>query len=338
MTSLTGAVTLFAGSPTGASGTTNGTGSAALFFTPDGITSDGTNLYVADQNNNQIRKIVISTGAVTLLAGSPTGVAGTTNATGTAALFNNPMGITTDGTNLYVTESVNNDIRKIVISTGAVTLFAGSPTQTAGMTNGTGSGALFSNPLGITTDGTNLYVADYNNNQIRQIVIATGVTSLLAGSTAGTAGMTNGTGTGASFRNPRDVATDGTNLYVTDQNNNQIRKIVIATGATSLLAGSTAGTGGMVNGTGTGATFNMPLGLATDNTNLYISDYGNNQIRKLVISTGAVSLLAGSATGAVGMANGTGSAASFNGPAGLCLVNGALYVGDFWNNEVRQIK
>jgi len=110
-TTTSGAVTTVAG--TGSSGSANGTGTSASFNTPVGITTDGTNLYVADYDNHLIRKIVISTGVVTTLAG--TGSSGSVDGTGTSASFSSPTGITTDGTNLYVADTNNNLIRKIVL-------------------------------------------------------------------------------------------------------------------------------------------------------------------------------------------------------------------------------
>ena len=104
--SLSTAVTTLAGS---SEGSTDATGTSASFKSPNGITTDGTNLYVTE-GNHRIRKIVISTGVVTTLAGSSSG---STDATGTSASFNNPIGITTDGTNLYVTDTNNHRIRKI---------------------------------------------------------------------------------------------------------------------------------------------------------------------------------------------------------------------------------
>ena len=239
-----GAVTTLAG--TGSSGSANGTGTSASFGYPRGITRDGTNLYVSDTDNDLIRKIVISTGAVTTLAG--TGSSGSANGTGTSASFNYPRGITTDGTNLYVADGDNHLIRKIVISTGAVTKVAG--TGYAGSHNdancGTiggciGSESWFRYPGRITTDGTNIYVTDLGNHRIRKIVISSSDTgghgfynrvSTVAG-TASTDGFTcctsgsadNSTGTSASFNTPKGITTDGTNLYVTDLNNNLIRKI-----------------------------------------------------------------------------------------------------------------
>jgi len=186
--SLSAVVTTLAGS---SQGYTDATGTSATFNYPNGITTDGTNLYVADQSNHRIRKIVISTGVVTTLAGSSSGY---TDATGTSARFSYPRGITTDGTNLYVADKFNNRIRKIVISTGVVTTLAGS---SSGNTDATGTSASFNNPMGITTDGTNLYVADSSNHRIRKIVISTGAVTTVAGT--GSSGSANGTGTSASF-------------------------------------------------------------------------------------------------------------------------------------------
>ncbi|MFA6015709.1 MAG: hypothetical protein WC742_11645 [Gallionellaceae bacterium] len=215
----TGAVTTLAGSNATA-GFADSTGTAAAFRSPAGITTDGTNLYVADANNYRIRKIVIATGVVTTLAGS--GTAAFADGTGAAAAFRTTTCITTDGTHLYVADTGNYRIRKIVIATGEVTTLAGR--GTAGFANGTGTAAAFNSPLGITTDGTNLYVADTNNGRIRKIVIATGEVTTLAGS--GSWGyFADGTGTAATFHSPHGITTDGTNLYVADWLHDRIRKI-----------------------------------------------------------------------------------------------------------------
>jgi len=210
---------------------------------------------------------------VTTLAGSSTGYAD--NATGTSASFDTPYGITTDGTNLYVTDHGNHRIRKIVIDNGTVTTLAGS---SSGNTDATGTSASFNYPTGITTDGTNLYVSDQSNQRIRKIVISTGVVTTLAGS--GSQGLgDHPTGTSASFKYPNEITTDGTNLYVADQSNHRIRKIVIDNGTVTTLAGSSIGYAD--NATGTSASFSEPFGITTDGTNLYVSDPGNHRIRKI---------------------------------------------------------
>jgi sugar lactone lactonase YvrE len=329
---LTAAVTTLAGIA-GSSGSTDGTGAAVRFNFPFGMTADGTNLYVVDSSNHTIRKIVISTGEVTTLAGTA-GYQGSADGTGAAARFYYPYGITTDGTNLYVADSGNNTIRKIVISTGAVTTLAGTA-QSVGSSDGNGAVARFNNPFGITTDGTNLYVADSWNHTIRKIVISTGEVTTLAG-TAGYQGSTDGTGAAARFYYPYGITTDGTNLYIADTSNCTIRKIVISTGEVTTLAG-TAGLGGSTDGTGAAARFYLPYGITTDGTNLYVADSVNQLIRKIVISTGEVTTLAGTA-GASGSADGTGAAARFNYPYGITTDGTNLYVADSGNNTIRKIQ
>ena len=160
--------------------------------------------------------------------------------------------------------------------------------------DGTGAAARFNGPYGITSDGTNLYVADRSNHTIRQVVISTGVVTTLAG-TAGTLGTTDGTGATARFNLPSGITTDGTNLYVTDTGNHTLRKIVIASGVVTTIAG-TAGISGIIDATiGTDARFNLPSGITTDGTNIYVADTGNHTLRKVAISSGAVTTIAGAA-------------------------------------------
>ncbi|SVE13162.1 uncharacterized protein METZ01_LOCUS466016, partial [marine metagenome] len=175
-----------------------------------------------------IRKIVIDNGTVTTIAG--TGNACTSNcdhATGTSAGFSGPVGITTDGTNLYVADAHNDTIRKIVIDNGTVTTLAGTGSAcTSNCDHATGTSAGFNNPYGITTDGTNLYVADYGIHRIRKIVIDNGTVTTLAGTgSLCRTNCDNATGTSAGFYRPIDITTDGTNLYVLDYVKNRIRKI-----------------------------------------------------------------------------------------------------------------
>ena len=254
----TGEVSTLAG---GTLGFSDGIGTAASFKGPNGITLSGNNLYVSDNNNFAIRKISLSTGAVTTLAG---GTQGSADGIGAAARFNFPGCLTTDGTNLYLADNSNNEIRKITIDTGKVTTLAGSTSP--GNSNGTGSSASFNCPWGITTDGVNLYVSDSNGNDIRRIVISTGVVTTLVVASAG-------------LNNPMGLATDGSNLYVADLGSNMIRKISIATGAMTTLAGSA--TAGSSDGNGASAGFQAPRAIAIYGSTLYLVDGGNNAIREI---------------------------------------------------------
>jgi sugar lactone lactonase YvrE len=275
----TGDTTTLAGS-SGTAGSADGTGTAASFNNPIGITTDGVNLYVADSINNKIRKIEISTGVVSTFAG--TGTAGAVDDVGILASFNQPYGITTDGSNLFVVDRLNHKIRQIVISTGAVSTVAGA--GSIGATDGIGAAAKFNYPYGITTDGVNLYVADHFNNSIRKVEIATKTVSTLAGKGSLYPGAIDGTGTAAWFYYPYGVTTDGINVYVADQGNSEIRKIVISTGVVSTLAGTNvSGTGvmGYVDGVGSAARFNNPVGITSDGVSLYVSDMYNYNIRRI---------------------------------------------------------
>ena len=330
----TGTVTTLAGAA-GASKSVDGIGSAASFSNPAGITTDGTNLYVADLGSNTIRKIVISTGAVSTLAGSP-GTAGWADGIGVAASFTRPIGITTDGANLYVADAGNNTIRKIVIFTGVVTTLAGAA-GTSGWTDGVGSAARFNGPRGITTDGTNLYVADTLSGTIRMIIVSTGTVTTLAGAASNTVAWgADGIGSAARFGEPIGITTDGRILYVADSGTNTIRMIVISTGVVSTLAG-TNNTSGSVDGIGSAASFNGPSGIITDGINLYTADSDNDTIRKIVISTGAVTTLAGTARIA-GSADGTGLAARFSTPSCITSDGIDLYVTDAYNKTIRKIQ
>jgi sugar lactone lactonase YvrE len=276
-------------------------------------------------------------GSVTTLAGS--GVAGNVNGTGSSVGFNTPRGITTDGLNLYISDTANGVIRKINLNTGVVSTIS------------TGISTTFQ-PSGITTDGTNLYVI-LNGSAIQKIVIATGVSTTLAGSVNGGIGCIDGMGGFARFGGGNGfgfssvnsgITTDGTNLYVADTRCDAIRKVVIANGAVSTIAGTYTTTlpikgvvGNTDNAVGTKATFNLPKGITTDGVNLYVADTGNNNIRVVNIATTAVTTLAGSAL-INGGADGVGTAAGFNQPAGITTDGTYLYVADTMDHTIRKIE
>ena len=297
-----GVVTTVAGAALtpGATDAPSGPGSAARFNFPSGIVVDGAgaNLYVADTFNNAIRKIAINGSgvatAVTTLTGLTGGnlpASGFADGAPGAARFSSPAGITMDsgGTLLYVADTGNNAIRQVTISSGNVLTVAGgnSFAGTAGAIDGTGGAAgtaRFNNPQGVAADATYIYVADSNNHAIRRVAIAGSAVSTLAG-TLGASGSTDGTGTGALFKNPAAIAVKGANVYVADSGNSTIRQVPINGGATTTLAGA-AGSASTVDGVGTAARFTNPLGLAADASspvNLYVAD--NQTIRKISATT-----------------------------------------------------
>ena len=314
-------------------GSTNGTGSGARFDFPDGVAVDSAgNVYVADSENDTIRKIT-PVGVVSTLAGLA-GSRGSADGTGSVARFSLPTGVAVDSAgNVYVADDGNNTIRKIT-PCGLVSTLAGLA-GSSGSADGTGSAARFSQPFGLTVDSAgNVYVADRDNHLIRKITPA-GVVTTLAG-LAGSSGSTDGTGSAARFNFPLGLAVDNAgNVYVADTNSSTIRKVT-SSGVVSTFAGL-AGSVGSVDGIGSAARFNNTQGVAVDGAgNVYVADYLNHTIRK-ISSSRVVSTLAGLA-GAGGSADGTGNAARFNFPYGVAVdLAGNAYVADSGNNTIRKI-
>lgn len=325
-----GVVTTLAGTAE-QSGSTDGSGAVARFSEPRGITVDSTGtLYVADYTAHTLRKVT-SAGVVSTLAGRA-GTPGTTDATGTAARFYYPSGVSVDSAgNLYVADTSNNTLRKIT-SAGIVSTLAGLAGRSSSV-DATGSAARFEDPYALAADGSgNIYIADATDHSIRKITPA-GVVTTLAGS-AGSFGSTDGTGSAARFFGPLGIAADSAGtVYVADTGNMTIRKITPA-GVVTTFAG-TAGSGGATDGTGAAARFSSPYGVAVDTTGtVYVVD--GSTIRKIT-AAGVVSTLAG-AQGSNGFVDGTGTAARFLVPFDLTVDSlGNVYVCDHGNHAVRKI-
>lgn len=315
-----------AGMPGGADGV-----AGATFSQPYGVTRLGGYLYLVDTGNHTIRRLEFASNRVTTLAGA-SGANGSADGIGGAARFNNPRGIATDGTWLYVTDSGNNTVRRVDPSTGEVTTLAGSHLS-RGLVDGVGEAARFYAPRGIASDGSYLYVADTYNNAIRKVHIVDAQVTTLAG--AKTRGATDGMGGAARFYYPYGITCDGDNLYVTDTCNHTLRKIAIATAQVTTLAGA-SGSAGSRDGAGSVAGFFYPDGIVSDGENLYVSDTSNFTIRKVKIATGLVATLAGQA-GSSGTADGTGGAARFRAPRGMTLFGSQLYLTDFLSHTLRRI-
>jgi len=277
---------------------------------------------------------------VNTFAGSSTAGTGMTSPLiGTLAFFINPYGMTSDGTYLYIADMGSNNIRRIEIATQSVSTFAGHTDGSAGRTEAAGTGAAFITPRGITTDGTDLYVADYGNNTIRKIAIDGAMVSAFAGTLGAVAGYTDGTGAAATFHSPSGITYHNGYLYVADTANNRIRRIEISSTIVTTLAGQpdVAGTinAGFADGIASGAKFNLPQGLTTDGTYVYVADTANNRIRRISIADGTTETIAG--TGSVGSDNGAGDVSTFNLPTGITMDGTYLYVTDFGSHVIRKI-
>jgi DNA-binding beta-propeller fold protein YncE len=281
-----------------------------------------------DNNNNNNTTIPPNVPTVITFAGS--GSAGAADGVKAQASFNEPTQIAIDGQGFfYVADKQNNAVRRISPQ-GVVNTIAG--TGTSGFSNTTGAITFnFPNGVAVNYGGNYIYVADEDNNVIRQLADQSIAITYVGD---GNAGFVNAPDTAARFNNPTAVAIDSAgNLYVADNGNNVIRK-VSSKGNVTTLAGS--GVRGNTNGTGTAASFNQPAALCVDASgNVYVADQGNNLIRKIT-PQGVVSTVAGNGT--PGLLNGKLTDTEFNQPQGIAIdANGNLYVGDTGNNVIRKI-
>ena len=303
---------------------TDGTGLGARFNRPEGITTDGLSLYVADNYGQTIRKVDPYTRKVTTIAGQA-GVAGAINGTGSAATFNGPNGITTDGTNLYVADTGNGLIRKVVIATGVVTTLAGGASPPAPpYGDGLGSAATFLTPGSLTTDGTDLYVGD--GKLLRRVVIATAEVTTLVG-----------TGRFLGFGAP---TTDGTSLYAithdAESGETLLVKIAPTSGTLAAMTAATAVVSPMYQWTSA-----APTSLTCDGTSLYIglTSVAATMVAKIDLATYAPGQALTTIAGGVGgSANGVGAAAGFLGVTGMTTDGTSLFVADFYNDNIRRIR
>jgi sugar lactone lactonase YvrE len=324
-------VATLAGQPL-VSGAANGTGTNALFSDPAAIVTDTTgNFFVADSQNHAIRKVTTN-GVVTTFAGQ-LGVSGAANGSGANALFNMPSGLAFDGGgNLFVADTGNGTIRKITPAE-AVSTFAGIA-GSSGFADGAAGSAQFNSPLGIAvaTNGE-VFVADSGNHCIRRI--SGGVVSTFAGSPQ-IWGSADATGTNAQFNGPVGLAIDARgNLFVSDANNDTIRKIT-SKGVVTTFAGA-AGADGSADGVATAARFRSPAELVFDqNGNLFVADSFNQTIRE-ISTNGIVSTVSGIA-GIFGSTNGVNRQGRFYNPYGLAFgAEGSLLVSDTYNELIRLV-
>ncbi len=351
-------INTYAGNGVGApdSGAYSGDGgpaTAAGLFQPVGLAVDASgNLYIADQENNLIRKVTAKTGIITTIAGDTTGGYKGDDGPATATEFNQPSAVAVDAAgNIYIADFGNNRIRKIDAKTNVVTTFAGK----GSLKNGKGSfsgdrgnadSAGLWRPNGVAVDAKgNVYIADSYNNVVRKVDAITHIITTVAGNHKAGYSGDGGLATAAELNFPWGVALDADgNIYIVDHFNNRIRKVTAQTGIITTIAGSGkrgySGDGGSADS----ASLNLPTGLGLDIFgNVFIADDFNHRIRK-ISKNGVITTFAGNGyKNNIGYGGylgdgGLATKAELWFPNGLAIdTHGNVYIADVWNNRVRKV-
>jgi sugar lactone lactonase YvrE len=318
----------------GQTGSTDGKGTNAQFFTPKALVVDSKgNIFVADTNNHLIRKITPD-GTVTTFAGS--GVQGSANGNGTNAEFRFPSGIAIDSQdNLYIADTENHTIRKINIQ-GTVSTIMGQANESGNVDGGL-IRARLKLPQGIIVLSDNaLYIADTGNHIIRKLDRKGALWNLQTIAGGGKFGWQDATnGLQALFDTPVGLATDGTALYVADSANHRIRRILLSTTNVSTVAGD--GTKGFKDDKPLTGQLHSPSGIVfAQNKQFYIADTFNTRIRKLKLTLIKKDLSTVAGTFNQGHKDGPASQAQFDFPQGIAIgKQGQLYIADTDNHRIR---
>lgn len=279
-----------------------GPATQADLYLPSGVAVDGNgNLFIADSHHNRVREVYAtgaSAGTIATVAGDGSAGYDPTATVATATSLNQPGGVAIDGAgNLYIADTNNNVIRKVNLTTGAISTIAGTGAPGYTGDGGASASATLNSPEGLAADAAgDLYIADTNNDAVREVVAATGKIATVAGDGTGVPGFSGdgGPATSAKLNAAYGVALDSAgNLYIADSGNNRVR-VVNTSGNISTFAGN--GTPAYLGdkGPATQAELYSPLGVACDPAgNVYIADARNYVVRKVNAVTGTITTIAG---------------------------------------------
>ncbi len=342
VTAATGVINTVAGNGSAGYSGDSGPATGASLYLPFGIAVDGAgNLYIADTENSVIR-MVTATGLIgTVVGGGSAGYVGD-GGVATGADLNFPQAIAVDGGgNLYIADTDNSVVRKVSAATGVISTVAGNGSYGYAGDGEAATSAELNEPQAIAVDGGgNLYIADTNNRVIRKVAAATGIISTVAGTGSYGYSGDGGPATSAGLSDPYGIAVDAAgNLYIADTYNEVIRKVTIATGVISTVAGNGSGGYAGDGGPATSAELSSPEGIAVDGAgNLYIADTYNSVIRKVTAATGVISTVAGNGNFGYSGDSGPATSAELSNPDGVAVdAGGNLYIADTNNLVIRRV-
>ena len=333
-----GAINLVAGTSNGFSGDT-GQATAAKISNPQDVAVDASgNVYIADTANNRIRRVDAATGVITTIAGGGASTGCAFAGAATSATLSAPQGVAIDGSGtIYISDTGNNCIR--TVSGGNISLFAGNGATTACSFSGSPTAVSMSAPRRIAVDASsNLYIVDTTRRCVRKV--SGGAISQVAGSGAGPASTCTFSGAATAVilsNSASDVAVDGSgNVYIADTGSDCIRKV--SGGTISLFAGSGTNAACSFAGAATAASLSGPTGVDVDSAGrVVIADTGRRCVR--LVTSGNVSLLAGTGTSGSTGDNGPAIAALLTAPAGLAASSsGDVWVSDTGSDRIRRVE
>lgn len=314
----------------------------AKLFHPEMICLDKYgDIYFTDSENGRIRKITVSTGIITTIAGNVSFAYSGDGGPATDASLFFPTGICIDTVgNIYTSDVLNRRIREVNISTGIITTIAGNGIQGNSGDNGPATDAQINGVTGLCTDKSdNIYFTDNDNNNVRKININTGIITAIAGT--GVAGYSgdNGLAKDAQLHEPTHPFVDNSgNILVTDMLNNVVRKIDMLTGIITTIAGTGAQGHTGDNGLAKNADLYQPLGIFVDaNDNIFISEYWTGTVRRVDGATKIITTVAGKGT--IGFSGDGGPATNCEmAAAGIWLnKHGEIFIADQGNHVIRKV-
>ena len=339
----TGAISTVAGNGLPGFGGDGGPATEARLNGPSAVAidSDG-NLYIADWNNQRVRRVDLSSGVIKTVAG--TGIHGSSGDGGpaTAAQLANPPGVAVDASgNLLIAESGGQRVRRVDAGTGVITLVAGNGEEGSGGDGGPAVDALLDHPVGLAVDSRgNLFITDSQNRTIRKVDAETGTITTVAGTGVYGYSGDGGPATRAQLNDPMGIAVGSAgDLFIADLNNRRIRRVEAGTGLITTVAGlGTTGFGGD-GGPATDSLVFLPNGLAVDDAgNLFVGDTGNHRIRRIDARTGVITTVAGSGPAGLEGDGGPATAALLSYTAELELDSaGNLIISGWDNNVIRRV-
>ncbi|MCW5978923.1 MAG: hypothetical protein KIT09_12635 [Bryobacteraceae bacterium] len=334
-----GTITTFAGTGVAGFSGDNGPAASAAFNRPVYVHIDPSgNIYVADENNQRVRRIDPATGVITTFAGNGARAFAGDNGPAVQASLNGVNGVCSDAAgNIYLNDTGNNRIRR-VDSSGVITTFAGNGASSSSGDGGPASAAGIFLPIRCAVDANGvMYIAEQGAHRIRRVAANGTITTIAGNGTRGFAGD-GGPAANAILDNPTAVAVDyAGNVYFSDQGNQRIRRIA-ANGTIGAFAGNGSVGFSGDNGPAAAAQFNFPGGLAVDQAgNLFMTD-GPNHRGRWIDRDGIIRTFAGNGTAGFSGDGGPATSASINAAFGIALdSSGAIYLADTLNNRIRRV-